>query len=86
MKSILFFLIFFISTCNLIAQSIWSKLNYESSIKIENMYMSKNGDVALALKDKDIIFELTKYGTNLNKYEFNDIFYNPSTSLFKDVF
>ena len=86
MKLILLFPIYLVTSLNLIAQSIWSKLNYESSFKIENMYMSKNGDVALALKDKDIIFELTQYGTNLNKYEFNDFFYNPSTSLFKDVF
>lgn len=86
MKSLLLFSICFISTCNLTAQSIWSKLNYESSIKIENMYMSKTGDVALAMKDKDIIIEITKYGTVLKNYEFNDFFYNPNTSLYKDVF
>lgn len=86
MKSLLSFSICFISTFNLIAQSIWSKLNYESSIKIENMYMSKIGDVALAMKDKDIIIEITKYGTELKNYEFNDVFYNPNTELYKDVF
>lgn len=86
MKSLLSFSICFISTFNLIAQSIWSKLNYESSIKIENMYMSKNGDVALAMKDKDIIIEITKYGTELKNYEFNDFFYNPNIELYKDVF